>query len=186
MNSETLKETEKKSKTVNKSSAKIAKIEPVQKEAIDLSDNASTEASLLESLQIILRINGLERSISSIRDMADVTDGEFGYSDAISALENLEFSANVGQLRPRKISHGHCPAIIELKGGKTAVLTSVDANKDYTLYDENADDKFTKYSEKDFRKIYNGGILLIKNRRQQRDSTKNKKGKLVLGFAYAE
>ena len=44
MNSETLKETEKKSKTVNKSSAKIAKIEPVQKEAIDLSDNASTEA----------------------------------------------------------------------------------------------------------------------------------------------
>ena len=103
MNSETLKETEKKSKTVNKSSAKIAKIEPVQKEAIDLSDNASTEASLLESLQIILRINGLERSISSIRDMADVSDGEFGYSDAVSALENLEFSANVGQLRSRKI-----------------------------------------------------------------------------------
>ena len=146
MNSETLKETEKKSKTVNKSSAKIAKIEPVQKEAIDLSDNASTEASLLESLQIILRINGLERSISSIRDMADVTDGEFGYSDAVSALENLEFSANVGQLRPRKISHGHCPAIIELKGGKTAVLTSIDANKDYTLYDENADDNFTTVS----------------------------------------
>ena len=29
--------------------------------------------------------------------MADVTDGEFGYSDAVSALENLEFSANVGQ-----------------------------------------------------------------------------------------
>ena len=57
MNSETLKETEKKSKTVNKSSAKIAKIEPVQKEAIDLSDNASTEASLLESLQIILRMH---------------------------------------------------------------------------------------------------------------------------------
>ena len=68
--------------------------------------------------------------------MADVTDGEFGYSDAVSALENLEFSANVGQLRPKKISQGHCPAIIELKGGKTAVLTSVDANKDYTLYDE--------------------------------------------------
>ena len=54
MNSETLKETEKKSKTANKPSAKIAKIKPVQKEAIDLSDNASKEASLLESLQIIL------------------------------------------------------------------------------------------------------------------------------------
>ncbi len=175
MNSETLKETEKKSKTVSKTSAKIAKIKPVKKEAIDLSDNASTEASLLESLQIILRINGLERSISSIRDMADVSDGEFGYSDAVSALENLEFSANVGQLRSRKILKGHCPAIIELKGGKTAVLTNVDSKKEYTLYDENADDKFTKYNDKEFRKIYNGGILLIKNRRQQRDSDKKKK-----------
>ena len=55
MNSETLKESENNSKTVNKSSGKIAKIKPVQKEAIDLSDNASTEDSLLESLQIILR-----------------------------------------------------------------------------------------------------------------------------------
>ena len=91
MNSETLKETEKKSKTFNKSSAKIAKIEPVQKEAIDLSDNASTEASLLESLQIILRINGLERSISSIRDMADVTDGEFGFSELYLHSKILNF-----------------------------------------------------------------------------------------------
>ena len=111
--------------------------------------------------------------------MADVTDGEFGYSDAVSALENLEFSANVGQLRPRKISQGHCPAIIELKGGKTAVLTKVDTKKEYTLYDENADDKFTKYNEKEFRKIFNGGILLIKNRRQQRIQIKRKK---LIGF----
>ena len=135
MNLETLKETEKKSKNVNKSSAKIAKINPVHKEAVDLSDNASTEDSLLESLQIILRMNGLERSISSIRDIADITEGEFGYSDAVSALENLEFSANIGQLRVRKILQGHCPAIIELKGGKTAVLTKVDKNKEYTLID---------------------------------------------------
>ena len=78
-------------------------------------------------------------------------------------------------MRSRKILKGHCPAIIELKGGKTAVLTNVDSKKEYTLYDENADDKFTKYNDKEFRKIYNGGILLIKNRRQQRDSDKKKK-----------
>ena len=48
--------------------------------------------------------------------MADVTDGEFGYSDAVSALENLEFSANVGQLRPRKISQGHALLLLNLKG----------------------------------------------------------------------
>ena len=149
----------------------VEKDDTVQEEAVDTSDNASEEISLLSSLQILLRMNGLERSISSIRDMADVTEGEFGYSDAVSTLENLEFSANVGQLRLRKLTQGHCPAIVELKGGKTAVLAKVDPKKEYLLYDESADGKFTKYSEKEFGKIYNGGLLLVKNRRQQREST---------------
>ena len=149
----------------------VEKDDTVQEEVVDTSDNASEEISLLSSLQILLRMNGLERSISSIRDMADVTEGEFGYSDAVSTLENLEFSANVGQLRLRKLTQGHCPAIVELKGGKTAVLAKVDPKKEYLLYDESADGKFTKYSEKEFGKIYNGGLLLVKNRRQQREST---------------
>ena len=149
----------------------VEKDDTVQEEAVDTSDNASEEISLLSSLQILLRMNGLERSISSIRDMADVTEGEFGYSDAVSTLENLEFSANVGQLRLRKLTQGHCPAVVELKGGKTAVLAKVDPKKEYLLYDESADGKFTKYSEKEFGKIYNGGLLLVKNRRQQREST---------------
>jgi len=149
----------------------VVKDDTVQEEVVDTSDNASEEISLLSSLQILLRMNGLERSISSIRDMADVTEGEFGYSDAVSTLENLEFSANVGQLRLRKLTQGHCPAIVELKGGKTAVLAKVDPKKEYLLYDESADGKFTKYSEKEFGKIYNGGLLLVKNRRQQREST---------------
>ena len=82
--------------------AKATKKEKVEIEnptIIDTSENASKEESLLSSIQIILRMNGLERSISSIRDMADLTDGEFSYSDAVSAFENLEFSANVGQSR---------------------------------------------------------------------------------------
>ena len=107
----------------------VEKDDTAQEEAVDTSDNASEEISLLSSLQILLRMNGLERSISSIRDMADVTEGEFGYSDAVSTLENLEFSANVGQLRLRKLTQGHCPAIVELKGGKTAVLAKVDPKK---------------------------------------------------------
>ena len=144
----------------------------VKEDALDTSNNATEETSLLASLQILLRINGLERSVSSIRDMADVTDGEFGYSDAVSALENLEFSANVGQLRLRKLTQGHCPAIVELKGGKTAVLTQVDPKKEYVLYDESADGKFTKYTEKDFRKIYNGGLLLVRNSLKKGNKTK--------------
>ena len=158
-----------------KSAQKTNKENAPKDEALDTSDNASQEVSLLASLQILLRINSVERSISSIRDMADLTEGEFGYSDAVSALENLEFSANVGQLRLRKLTQGHCPAIVELKGGKTAVLTKVDPKKEYVLYDESVDGKFTTYSEKDFGKIYNGGLLLVRNRRQQRDSDKTKK-----------
>ena len=102
----------KKPATVEKESAQKPEIDgEAGVDALDTSDNASEETSLLTSMQILLRIFGLERSLSSIRDMADLTEGEFGYSDAVSALENLEFSANVGQLRLRKLTQGHCPAI---------------------------------------------------------------------------
>ena len=157
----------------NKLEASVKKIN--EEEAIDTSEHASNELSLLSSLQILLRMNGLERSISSIRDMADVTEGEFGYTDAVSALENLEFTANVGQLKLRKLSQGHCPAIVELKGGKTAVIVNVDPKKEYVLYDEKSENKFSKYNEKEFRKIYNDGILLVQNRRQQRETGKKNK-----------
>lgn len=157
----------------NKLEASVKKIN--EEEAIDTSEHASKELSLLSSLQILLRMNGLERSISSIRDMADVTEGEFGYTDAVSALENLEFTANVGQLKLRKLSQGHCPAIVELKGGKTAVIVNVDPKKEYVLYDEKSENKFSKYNEKEFRKIYNDGILIVQNRRQQRETGKKNK-----------
>ena len=107
--------------------------------------------------------------------MADLTEGEFSYSDAVSTLENLEFSANVGQIRLRKLTQGHCPAIVELKGGGTAVLSKVESKNEFVLFDEDEPDKFKKYSEKEFRKIYNGGVLLVKNRRQQRETGKQKK-----------
>lgn len=158
--------------------AKATKKEKVETEnptIINTSENTSKEESLLSSIQIILRMNGLERSISSIRDMADLTEGEFSYSDAVSTLENLEFSANVGQIRLRKLTQGHCPAIVELKGGRTAVLSKVESKNEFVLFDEDEPDKFKKYSEKEFRKIYNGGVLLVKNRRQQRETGKQKK-----------
>ncbi len=167
----TLETSSKRKKTVIKDSVK----NKISQEVIDTSDNASSEESILSSLQILLRMNGIERSVSSIRDMADVTEGEFGYSDAVSALENLEFTANVGQLKLRKLTQGHCPAIVELKGGKTAVLTKVDSKREYIIYDENSENKFSKFSEKEFRKIYNEGILLVQNRRQQREAGKKNK-----------
>ena len=116
----------------NDNSEELLEANDPEVEVIDTSEYASEEISLLNSMQTLLRMHGLERSIASIRDMADLSDGDFGYADAVSALENLEFSSSVGSLSLSKITQGHCPAIIELKEGKTAVLTKVDPKKEYT------------------------------------------------------
>ena len=52
---------------------------------------------------------------------------------------------------------------------------NVDPKKEYVLYDEKSENKFSKYNEKEFRKIYNDGILLVQNRRQQRETGKKNK-----------
>ncbi len=145
-----------------------------KKTKISNSDD-SIENSLLNSLQIFLRFNGIERSHASIRDMADISDGPFNFKDSVSALENLEFSANVGNLSPRKIREGHAPLIISLKDGKTAVLKKVTPKKEFEIYDEDKEEKFVLYSYKEFKKIFAGGVLLAKSRRQQREDKKLKK-----------
>ena len=161
------------------STKKIGKITPVKKEK-EIKDSPKSvednqEVSLLNSLQIYLRFHGIERSHASIRDIADVSEGSYGFKDAVSSLENMEFSANVGKLTARKISPGHCPLIIELKGGKTAVLTKVEPKKKYVFYDEEKDEKFSTYSFKEFKNLYSGGVLIAKSRREQRDNKKVKK-----------
>ena len=41
----------------------------------------------------------------------------------------MEFSANVGKLSIRKLTQGHCPLIVELKGGQKAVLTKINSKR---------------------------------------------------------
>ena len=50
-----------------------------------------------------ITIHNIERSHGSIRSMADLSEGSFDYKDAVSALQNMEFDANVGKLSPSKI-----------------------------------------------------------------------------------
>ena len=151
----------------------IGKITPVklskQKNQANDKSDSSFEDVLLSSLQIFLRFHGIERSHASIRDMADVSEGPYGYRDAVSSLENMEFSANVGKLPARKITEGHCPLIVELKSGKTAVLTKVNYKKEYVFYDEEKSEKYTTIPYKEFKKNFSGGVLIAKSRRQQRD-----------------
>ncbi len=160
-------------------SGKKNKVEENLENTIEENKNVSIapseELSLLNSLQIFLRFYGIERSHASIRDMADISDGPYNFKDAVSSLENMEFSANVGKLSARRISSDHCPLIIEMKDGKTFVLTEVDPKKKYTVYDEKEEDNYKSYSYKDFKKNFGGGALLAKSRRQQRDDKTEKK-----------
>ena len=132
------------------------------------------ETSLLNSIQTLLRLHNIERSHASIRDLADVTKGSFGYRDAISALQNLDFTANVGAITARKLVDGHCPLIIELKDKKKAVLTKIVSKKEYVIFDNESDEKYVSYNYSEFKKLYTGNALLAKSRKKQREGKKNK------------
>ena len=107
--------------------------------------------------------------------MADLSEGSFDYKDAVSALRNMEFDANVGKLSFRKLNNGHCPFIAELKGNKKAVVTKITSKKEYIVFDKESPEKFKKFSATDFKKVYDGGVLLAKSRKQVRNDKKPKK-----------
>lgn len=161
--------------------SKIPKKQTKQNKTVSLGSNLDNkeEVSLLNSVQILLRMHGIERSHGSIRDLADISEGIFDLKDAVSAFQNLEFDSNVGALAPSQITSGHCPLIIELKDKSKVVLARVKRKKEFEIYDDTIDEKFRKISYNEFKKIYAGGVLLVKSRRQQRDQ---KKGKVVDWF----
>ena len=167
--------------TQKKTKLSIGKVNTISQPSIlekgkDLKNSSiSEEKILLDSLQILLRFYGIERSHASIRDIADITDGPFDYRDAVTALENMEFSANVGNLKASQLTQGHCPLIIEFKDKTKAVLKSIDRKKKYEIYDEDKEDKITSYTYSEFKKIFSGGVLIAKSRRQQKEVEKIKK-----------
>ena len=116
----------------------VAKIQKTTKRKTNIQSNkvsadTNEELSLSNSVQILLRTYGIERSHGSIRDLADISDGIFDFKDAVSALQNLEFDSNVGVLTPSQITSGHCPLIIELKDRSKAVLVKVERKKNLSF-----------------------------------------------------
>ena len=87
------------------------KIDSEQKETQELGhekntplEKASAEDSLIFSVQYVLKYHGIERSVSSIRDISDFSEGKFDFKNAISTLTNLDFTANLGRLAAKKIT----------------------------------------------------------------------------------
>ncbi len=145
------------------------------KENKTVSSTNSEETNLIDCIQILLRLNNVERSHGSIRSMADLSEGPFDYKDAVSALRNMEFDANVGKLPFRKLNNGLCPFIAEFKDNKKAVVTKITSKKEYIVFDLESSEKFKKISAIDFKKEYDGGVLLAKSRKQIRNDKKPKK-----------
>ncbi len=158
----------------------LSKVETAKKRVASISnentsDKINEEKSLLDSVQILLRTHGIERSHGSIRDLADISEGTFDFKDAVSVLQNLEFESSVGPLSPSQITSGHCPLIIELKDKSKAVILKAEKKKEFLIYDHTLDEKFRKISYSEFKKVYAGGVLLAKSRRQLRDQKIGKK-----------
>ncbi len=132
------------------------------------------EEAILNCLQYLLRFHGIEKSVASIRELSEVSEGEFGFSDAVSALNNLEFSANVGLLSYRKLSRGHCPSIILFKDGKIGVLVEVTPDRQFRVYEPNLTENFAVYKKTEFREKFSKSILLAKSPRQTSEEGQKK------------
>jgi ATP-binding cassette subfamily C protein LapB len=132
------------------------------------------EIQILDCLQYLLRYHGIEKSVASIREIAEVSEGTFDFSDAVSVLRNLDFSANVGVLSISKLNRGHCPSIIKFKSGSIGVLVEITADKEYYVYSGDNDEPLKKFTKKEFGANFSKSILLAKSPRQE-DNEKQKK-----------
>ena len=154
----------------NKNVLKVA----TEKKLVSSTTDAE-EINLLNCVQILLRHHNIERSHASIRSMADVSNGPFDYKDAVTCLQNMDFDSNVGKLSPSKLNQGHCPLIVELADKRKAVLTKIVYKKEYIIFDSEDPKKFKSFTFSEFKKLYSGGVLLAKSRKQIRDDKQPKK-----------
>jgi ATP-binding cassette subfamily C protein LapB len=140
----------------------------IEEKRLDLTE----EETILKCVQYILKHGGIDRSLASIRELADISEGAFDFKNAVSALRNMEYSANVGSLNVRKLVAAHCPAIIVLTDKRVAVLVDINDNREFIIYEPVMGEKFSNYSDKEFKKIYTNSILLSKSPSRIRDENK--------------
>ena len=145
------------------------------KAGLSSENQMKSEEKLLKCIQYLLRCHGIEKSVASVRDTADASEGIFDLKEGVSSLRNLEFSANVGVLKLRKISSGHCPAIVALKDENFGVITEISPSKGVIMFDPAAEESLQTFSIKEFNKVYDKGILLAKSPKQKKTESMPKK-----------
>ncbi len=172
MTAETSEASVKDTDATNMESPEIEKEEPPKNLESDV--ETTEEQQILDSVQYLLRNHGIEKSLASIREIAEVSEGSFNFKDAVSTLRNLDFSANVGILSINKLTKGHCPSIITMKNGDIGVLIDVTQDKEFHIYKPNQKENFEKYTKREFKKLFSKSILLAKSPRQEGDEKQKK------------
>ncbi len=144
--------------------------EATDKEQSDITE----EGAILSCVQYIFKSGGIDRSIASIREISDISEGSFDFQNAVSAFRNMEYSANVGSLKLSKLVASHCPAIVVLTNKRVAVLVDITDKREFIIYDPTEGEQFLNYSIKEFNKLYTKSILLAKSPSKIRDEKKPK------------
>ena len=133
---------------------------------------------ILNCIQFLLRSHGIEKSIASIRDDADASEGPFDMRDAVSTLRHVEFSANVGKLSVAKLTQGHCPCVVSVKDDKFYVLVEISDEKGFVAFNPDDTNNMLSFTKKEFKKVFTGGVLLAKSRKQNREVSDSKERKV--------
>ena len=96
---------------------------PEEDQVEPYTEDQRNEMSLLLCVQRLLRDNGMNYSVSAIRDLPTLSKGLFDPKDAVSALSSAGFIANGGEMKPQDITEGHCPLIAFTHGGEAFLIT---------------------------------------------------------------
>lgn len=136
--------------------------------------NSNSEQDLLLCLQQLLRGHSIEKSLASIREIAEASDTTFNFLNAVTTLRNLDFTANVGTLMVKKLTDGHCPAIYLNNDGDPVILHEVTAKREFKIFRPNENNEVTQLSEDEFKNQFSTSILLAKSPRQKRGKEKLK------------
>lgn len=144
----------------------------------DVSEEQSAESrneySLLLCVQRILRDNGLNYSISAIRDLPDLTHDYFDPKDAVSALSNTGFRASGGELSAKELASGQCPMIAFSKTGEAFLVTEASDPDHLTVALPLENFSEQTISRKEFAEHYVGFVVLALKKPELKSNTAKK------------
>jgi ATP-binding cassette subfamily C protein LapB len=104
----------------------------------------AAEQGLILSVQHILALSGMAFSSGAVRDLPELTSEAFDPKSAVSALRHVGFEATYGEMKLKKLSASHCPAIGFLKSGEAVVVHAIDEDGIVHLRHFSGEDTFVE------------------------------------------